>query len=235
MIKRIAVFFILLYAGFWCIQQAPTHAAGWLPLAAGSGCSATLAQDGTPQSGNSAGTASLALTALSGLTAGDIIIVTEMGNGGPMLAPTDSAGSIWTLIGNDPGSGSGPIAAYWAFLTGTSTTVTAKQTSSSFITAVAFGISGANTSSPIDGSAVTGHPDPQSITTTFANDFIVGAYREGSTASPTAGATYTAVLGANFALTEYRIVSAINTYSVTQTAGATDANGGVVFAVKRSC
>lgn len=33
MIKRIIAFFILLYAGLWCLQQAPSRAAGWLPLA----------------------------------------------------------------------------------------------------------------------------------------------------------------------------------------------------------
>lgn len=39
MIKRIAAFFILLYAGFWCLQQS--DAAGWLPLVKSGGGAAT--------------------------------------------------------------------------------------------------------------------------------------------------------------------------------------------------
>lgn len=42
MIKRIAAFFFLLYAGLWCLQQAPSRAAGWLPLAKSSGAVSTF-------------------------------------------------------------------------------------------------------------------------------------------------------------------------------------------------
>lgn len=30
--KRAVTFFLLLYSGFWCLQQAPSRAAGWIPL-----------------------------------------------------------------------------------------------------------------------------------------------------------------------------------------------------------
>lgn len=57
MIKRIAAFLILLYAGLWCLQQAPSHAAGWLPLAkASAGGGGTVAVDATSTAVTDSGT-----------------------------------------------------------------------------------------------------------------------------------------------------------------------------------
>jgi hypothetical protein len=107
--------------------------------------------------------------------------------------------------------------------------------SSTYFTGDVWGVSGANTGSPFDGSAINGGADPLSITTTNANDILVGGFRMGSVASPTAGAGYTTISGADNQLAQYKILSATGTNSFTIGTGAGNANGGVVAAVKRSC
>lgn len=92
-----------------------------------------------------------------------------------------------------------------------------------FNTVDAYAISGANTSTPFDaGGPVTANgaapQDPLSITTVNAKTMVIGAFSTG-TASPTAGAGFTLIGGANFQLTEYKILSAAQTLSVTMGTG----------------
>jgi hypothetical protein len=47
------------------------------------------------------------------------------------------------------------------------------------------------------------------LSTSNASDFILGAYRFSSTPSPTAGAGWTQISGADGQLVEYKIVSAV--------------------------
>jgi hypothetical protein len=74
-----------------------------------------------------------------------------------------------------------------------------------------FGVSGANTSTIFDSNpslpAAVQSGDVK-LSTSNANDFIFGAYRFGSTPSPTAGAGWRQIPGAGYQLVEYQIVSA---------------------------
>jgi hypothetical protein len=81
------------------------------------------------------------------------------------------------------------------YATGTwqgSITITISFTSSHSTAGVAFGISGANTTSPFDGSAITGKGTSAttanvSISTTYANDFIIGTLGLNSNPTPKVG------------------------------------------------
>lgn len=116
-------------------------------------------------------------------------------------------------------------------LSGETITVTF-NTAPSFMTIDAFGISGADTTTKFDSNGAL--PDGQSganlcsITTDNADCFLLGAYRFGGTGSPTEGAGWTIISGANNQLTEYKIVSAPQSgLSVTIGTGNGDQNAGI--------
>ena len=112
-----------------------------------------------------------------------------------------------------------------------------------FLSAIAYAVSYANTSSPFDsGGPVTGGNqsdgvDPLSITTTNPTTIVLGTYREGSPVSDAQGlegAGYTQIGGTNngYLLTEYKVVESAGIYSVTQSGAAVGkANGGIVDAI----
>jgi hypothetical protein len=89
--------------------------------------------------------------------------------------------------------------------------ITVSQTDPEYLAACAVAVSGANPSVPFDdnpsvpGSAAGGSV---SISTGNANDFIIGGYRVGLTASPTAGAGWTQDCGTNYLLVEHQFTSA---------------------------
>lgn len=100
-------------------------------------------------------------------------------------------------------------------------TVTAAGGQPNFWVVDAFGISGANTSSPFDGSVVisAAGPDPLTISTTNSNTMVLGCFA--GPASPTSGAGYTQISGADFILSEYQIFTSPQTnLSVTMGTGA---------------
>ncbi len=98
-----------------------------------------------------------------------------------------------------------------------------------------FGVSGADTVAIWDANAAlpdTGGTGDRSITTSSADCFLIGSYRFQSTASPTQGTGWTKISGADFQLTEYKIVSA--TQSGTDVAigtGSGDNNAGIGDAI----
>src|SRR5882672_843414 len=166
-----------------------------------------------------------------------IFVVAEM-NGGPGVSVSDTAGLTWARQAQVyAGFFDQYLELWWAVAPAqlTSDTITITQTSSQFMTVDVFAVAGGDTASPFDGAAVTGTVDPLSITTTNANDFILGAFREALTPSPTAGAGWTQISGADYQLTEYQIVSTTQAgLSVSQTDGAGTANGGIAQAIKAS-
>ena len=106
-------------------------------------------------------------------------------------------------------------------------------TTVTFFAVTAFGVTGANTSAPFDGAAVTGPSDPLSITTTVANDLVIAAYRSNTTSGPTAGTGMTQIgITGSYNVTEYRVASTAGTYSCPIAAGAGGSNAGIVLAVK---
>ena len=110
----------------------------------------------------------------------------------------------------------------------TSTEITITTNGEYYAAAVAFGISGVDTASPFDGSATTstgawdgGGPHSSSITTTNANDFIIGALAISNypTTSPGYEGVWYQIIGTQAdipwvrATAEYRIVSEAGTYT----------------------
>lgn len=190
-----------------------------------------LALDGSGSASN--GSASSINVSITTANANDIIILAAEANGGPITG-VSGGGLTWVFKGRDTNGPSSPMDLWYAVAAGTlsAASITVTQTSAAFISVGILGISGADTSTIFDGAIVTGHPDPISISTSNANTFIVGAFREGLDASPTAGSGWTQVVGSNFLLLEYQIVSSTQTnLSVSQTTGAGNSNGGVAIAV----
>jgi hypothetical protein len=191
---------------------------------------AALALDGSAH-----GNSNNALTATATLTtthSGDVIIVVVQANSAPLTGV--SGASLGAFTHRTSEGGSQDIEEWYAIASGalTSEVITATQSASNFLTIDAFGISGANTSSPYDGTAVVGASDPLHISTTHANTFIFGGFKMNSTASPTAGAGWTGLSGANYQLSEYQIVSSTQTsLAVSLTTGAGDIQAGLADAV----
>lgn len=107
-----------------------------------------------------------------------------------------------------------------------------------FVTTDTFAVSGQDTATVFDANAAVpanGTADPGSISTSNANDFILGAFRFAATAAPTQGAGYTKISGADFQLSEYQIVSATQSgLSITVGTGVGNANGFVGDAIMQA-
>lgn len=193
-----------------------------------------IAANGTPGHAVNGSTTSLAANITTTAT-NCIVCCVVTCNGGPLVSVTGS-GLTFTFRGTDGNNVHDQIEIWTAPAASTlsAVSITATQTNAGQYMAMdVFAFSGADTSSPLDGAAVTGNPDPLTISTSVADTVIVGCYRPASTQNPTAGTGFTAVSGADFQLTEYNIVSSIQTnLSVTMGTGAGQANGGVVIAIK---
>lgn len=112
------------------------------------------------------------------------------------------------------------------------------STSISFSAADIFAISGHDATTTFDVNAsipANSLTDPITISTSNANDFIIGGFRLASQTTPTQGSGWTKISGADFLLTEYQIVSATQTnLSVSIGTGVGDANGGIADAVMQA-
>lgn len=118
--KRIVVaFFILLYAGLWCIQQAP--AAGWMPLfkAASGGLTVALVDTGTAgQSGGAVTTYSSTPITVSGLSNGGLLCSCTWQNDGVTGQTATWNGTSMTLVPSaivTTGNGCSPSCGVMAF------------------------------------------------------------------------------------------------------------------------
>lgn len=165
-------------------------------------------------------------------SSGSFIVCDITTNGPPITAVSSAALGAFTHHVNSP---SDAIERWHLVATSAQTndTITVTQTTALFITADVYEIKGANTSSPYDsgGPQTSDGPDPKSITTANANTMVIAAFRESSTASPTAGSGFTQISGADFQLTEYEILSSAQTLSCTQTTGAGNSNGLIIDAI----
>lgn len=118
----------------------------------------------------------------------------------------------------------------------TSEVITIGTLNNGFSRGTAFAVSGADTASPFDtGSTQTGDADPISITTSTANTMVIGYYTCNTPTSPGSGYTTINSAASDFAISEYRVVSSANTYSVTiGTGGVGTGSGGIIDAIKQS-
>lgn len=193
----------------------------------------SLLPNGTPGHAVNGSTTSLAANITTTLS-NCIVCCVVTCNGGPIVSVT--ASGLTFSHQADNGNNDHDRIELWtavAASTQSAVSITATQTNAGqYMVMDVFAFSGTDTSSTFDGSPVTGNPDPLSISTSVADTVIVGCYRV-NTASPTAGTGFTAVSGADFQLTEYKIVSSTQTsLSVTVGTGVGTANGGVVVALK---
>jgi hypothetical protein len=202
----------------------------------GGGGGTPLSLDG---SANNFGSGTSISTTLTTTNANDVIIVGVAVND-TTITSVFGGGLTWNLRAQNGASGF-PIYEWYAIAPSplSGVTITVNFAGSAGFTAIsAFGISGASTSSPFDthsGIPVTGNPDPLSISTSNANDFIFGLFRMGSTASPTSGSGWTQIPTAVFQLSEYQIVSTPQTsLGVTIGTGVGDASGGIGDAVVKA-
>lgn len=227
---------LVLFAALLCspaLAQVPMTGAGaGVPSSGG----LTLSLDGVGGVGTT-GSGNSTTATMSTSLPNDIIIVFVATNFTTVASVSGSTLGAFAFRASSGAGSAGPIEEWWvrapSALTSEVITVTI-TTGPTFIAATAFAVNGGKLSgSPFDGvSAVTGTSDPLSITTASANTFIMGGFRVG-TASPTAGAGYTAIqLNSNFELSEYKIVSTTQTgLSVTIGTGVGTANGGIADAL----
>ena len=166
----------------------------------------------------------------------DVIILNVAENGTSVSSVSDTDGLTWHEKAV-AGTAGNLIYQYYAVaptaLSADTITVTFAGTSY-FTDLNAFGITGANTSSPFDTNAslpATANSGTASATTSNADDLVLAAYRFGSDTSPSAGSGWTAInSGSDYFLSEYQIVAATQS-GLAATASTTDEDGGIVDAV----
>jgi hypothetical protein len=115
-----------------------------------------------------------------------------------------------------------------------SATLTVNNSNSSgFMTIDAFAVSGQNGFDTDASLPAGGTTSPVVISTGNANDMLLCFYRFSSTSTPTEGAGFTKISGADFLLTEYKKVTATqSSFSCPIGTGNTDENAGIGDAVK---
>ncbi len=188
-------------------------------------------------------------TALTTSTAGDVIYLIFNSVTTPTTNPptvTDTSGLTWGLRATASNTG-GIEYTYYAIAAGTlsadTITVHALDSGTSG-TIYVFGISGANTVTPFDphagipATAMSGGPSPftASITTSNANDMIIGA-AQGSATALSVVAPNLAIDSQNFATApisadSYEVVSSTGTYTVSFATGGVAAEEVIADAVQ---
>ena len=196
---------------------------------------AQLALDGSSAT-HSANVFSVNLT-LTTSSANDLIVVDAASNGSGLTASGVTATGL--TFTKHSSFGVSQTIERWSAVASSAlsgVTITVTQTNQDFLAVTAYGISGANTSSPWDSGGPQTGTDPISITTVNANTMVIGTYKMNSTASPTAGTGFTQIAAdaSSFHMSEYKIVSATGTYSVTLGTGAGDSQAGIVDAVVKA-
>lgn len=200
----------------------------------GGGPASPPSLDGSANANTGGGT-TLSAT-LTTTNANDVICAFILTNGATnsISSVTDNSGvtAAWSKFAS---TSSGLDFELWyttatAALSGAS--ITMNCPSPTFITMHVFGVSGAHTASPFDGSGVISTSDPISITTSDANDLLIAGFRMSSTSNPTAGSGWTQIQGNHFQVSECKTAATAGTYSATIGTGVGDANEGIVAAIR---
>jgi hypothetical protein len=188
---------------------------------------------------NNAVSNSLVLT-YSTTNTNDIICVAITSNGGPVTGVSSVALGALTPINSTfvSGTPAQSMDLYCKFSAAAQTgdSITVSTTSSAFVEAIVWGISGAASSNFVDTTTLTSVNSAahMSINTNSSptHEFIIAVYRTGFT-NPTAGAGWSQVtLSGLFTLVEYQIVSTAQVgLSATIGAGDTTQNAGVAAGI----
>lgn len=191
-----------------------------------------LALDGSANVNATANSLGVSLTTSN---ADCVIVVSITTNGGPVTGVTAS-GLTFSKHAEKPGGSAATIELWIAVAASplSSVTITVTTTWSQFLTVTAFGVSGADTSTIFDGNASV--PDerataPCTISTDEDDTFIIGAFRMSASASPSEGAGFTKIFGANFQLTQYLIASSPQSNLSVPTGGGAASNGALATAI----
>ena len=198
----------------------------------------TLALDGVVNYSGASG-----MSMLPGLTTANtnvVIILFIYGNGTSASAISDTAGLTWNFRASYTSNtyANNNIALYYAVSSAALSNDVITITSAAFngITAIAFGVSGANTTTPFDTNVslpMTGETDPGTISTTASNTMALGAFIDAFTAYPTPGAGYSQTISTYTFLAEYQVFSSPQTnLSVTQGSGTGISNGYICDALQ---
>jgi large repetitive protein len=155
---------------------------------------------GISSSGSNGATSGTTVTVSSlNCPVGDVVVVLISSQGGNSISSVSGGGLTWTPRSSVDQNSHARIWEYYAVPTTsalTSVTVTfgTAATGTSGVNVVVFGISGANTASPFDGNARTASstsnsaPTVAGVSTSNANDMIIGLEAHRSTTAATAGA-----------------------------------------------
>lgn len=201
----------------------------------------SLALEGTPVIVNALGVTTLSVGPFTTTLASEVFITNVCNTAG--ITSISGGGLTWARRVDATSSAGVNHLEHWAAqasgaLSGVTFTITYSGGGSAFTTAALYAFSGQDTSTIWDGNAsVPAHtdngPDPQSITTSNANDVVIAGFRAG-TASPTAGTGFTQICGSNFLCVEYKILSATGTTSCTLGTGAGGASACVADALMQA-
>ncbi|MCK1679540.1 hypothetical protein IVA87_08710 [Bradyrhizobium sp. 147] len=182
--------------------------------------------------------ASLAVGTLTTSSGNVVVLVAIQLNGTPVDSVTDTGGHTWqrrTTAGADPFI----IELWWTTSVAAfnnAITVSLGAGDSSFLTATAWGISGADTSTPFDTNGAlpnTGTSGARSITTSNANDFLIHCARL-NTGNGTPATGWTEIQdNTDFCLVQYKIVSATQSALSVDTGGETN-NGSIADAIQQA-
>lgn len=152
------------------------------------------------------------------------------------VAPTGVAGATvgaFTKIAQG-GSATSLITAWLVQSAGalTDEVITVTRDNTAFISVHVFGVTGTNVELDASSPDVTTGVGHCSLDTAVADALIIGAYRFGSTSSPTAGTGFTAIAGTGFMLTE-RLTASVTQSGLDIDIGTGDGNenGGLAFAL----
>jgi|SRR5581483_2238836 len=203
-----------------------------------------LALEGTPVHNNATSGSSLTTGAFTTTQAAEIFISVTIN--GTSVSSISGGSLTWSLRKRQSDPTTVNFIEEWAAqASGALSSVQFTLTlggSTSFITTDVYAFSGQDTSTIWDGDAgipYSAQSDPITFSTSNANDSVIASYRMGSTASPTqgniGGSAATKISGADFQLTEYRIVSTTqSSQTATIGTGAGNANAGIVDAIMQA-
>jgi hypothetical protein len=190
---------------------------------------AALSFDGTTQGG---GYVSLATSSLTTSNSNDVIVAYAL-TIGTSLAISDVAGLTWHSRAATSTTGGGLLEEWYAIAPSPlSNDVITVTTNNNYEEFNAFGVSGANTSSPFDpGGPVTGtSTDTDLISTTNSNTMVIAAFSYGN-APPDASAGFNLIYSQDFLASEYGLFSSPQTdLSITNDQGNTQ--GSIVDALQ---
>ena len=154
-----------------------------------------MALDGQGSKASSNNSVAVSLTTTD---TNDVLYISIFVHSGTVSSITSNPNLPWTSRASVLLTGTDHLQTYYAIWSSSGTITITIQTSGTNTVAEAFGISGANTTSPFDvttpnSSTGTGTSASTSITTSNANDFIIGATGLESNSTPNCGSSFTLV------------------------------------------